>query len=270
MFTQCLPDQAPLSDEFANNFLTNIYRIWLIPEVQRRLSAGRIAGDTRIWAGQIVFEMGSSPEIRLNDEVNGTFHVHPESAVSEGTLVNAENALAIARNVTHFTLDDHDRPDAAHITILLGENGFYIDFDMRYNSAIVAEIVTSAREFLEIARHAVATGLTRAFIANLHISVESLAKAQLLLHPDSALLVSRRHGYLRSQYNLHSRHSVDQRFARLLNRLSDLRNPARYSPTPVVLPEADIRSLLEDGDAMLAHVVGVAPMRTRQRLTPGV
>lgn len=155
------------------------------------------------------------PEVPLNDEVSGTFHVLPEAGVPKDAHLTADNALSIAANVTHFTLDDYDRPDAAHITVLFGERGFYISFDMRYNSAIVADIVTSAREFLEVTRHAGDTGFTRVLVANLHIVVEPLAKAQLLLHPENDLLASRRHGYLRGRYNKQSRHSAVDDASRL-------------------------------------------------------
>jgi HEPN domain-containing protein len=262
---------AQLTDDFADNFLANVYRLWLVPEVQRRLASGTIAGDTKVWAGQVLFEMDRTPEIRLNDEVNGIFHVHPEAALPEGITLSAENALAIAAHVVSFQLTDDDRPDAAHITVLIGDGGFYIDFDMRYNASVVAELVIGAREFLETARHAQTIGRSRAFIANLHIAVELLAKAHLLLHPDNEILTSRKHGFLRRRYNLHShRGGTEQRFARLLNRLDELRNPARYSSAPLLASAGEADALLEDCDAMLAHVVAAAPARTRGRLAPGV
>lgn len=263
--------EPQLTDEFADRFLANVYRLWLIPEVQRRLSGGLLDGDTKIWAGQIIFGMTGVLAVQLNDEVNGIFHVRPEAALPEGVLLSAENALDIAANVVHFELDDHDQPDAAHVTVLLGERGFYITFDMRYNSALVAGLVVRAREFLTIARYAETTGSVHALIANLHIAVEALAKARLVLHPDNEILVSRNHGFLRARFNRHSKgDDAEQRFARLLNRLDELRNPARYSLSQLSLSSDEARSLIDDADAMLARVLAVSPGRTRRRVAPGV
>ena len=119
-----------LSDAFADTFLRNVYRLWLIPEVQGRLSSGTISGDTKIWAGQVIFELDHAPEVRLNEEVNGTFHVRPEAVLPEGMVVDAKNAVDIAPNVVYFEPDDHDRPNGAHITVLFSDKGFFIAFDM--------------------------------------------------------------------------------------------------------------------------------------------
>jgi HEPN domain-containing protein len=258
-----------LSDEFADNLLKNVYKLWVIPEVQRRLRDGALSGETKVWAAQVLFEVGSPVEVRLNDEINGTFHVDEASPIPEGTTVDATNFHTVAATVRAFELAD-DRPNAGHITLLHHADGYYIDFDLRYNAQAVADHIVVAREFLETARESCERGRLRATIANLHVATELLAKAHLLLHPDDAVMTARTHGFLRARYNLHShRGGTEPRFAALLNRLDEARNPARYVAGSFNVGATEALELLNEATSMLEFVLAATPSRTRRWVAQG-
>jgi hypothetical protein len=87
----------------------------------------------------------------------------------------------------------------------------------------------------------------------------------LLIHPDEDLLNERSsHMFVKSRFNQHSRFgNVDGAYAQLLNRLWELRIPARYLPREFNLsvPEAD--SLLQTAKAMRQEAEARLPSRFR-------
>ena len=52
------------------------------------------------------------------------------------------------------------------------------------------------------------TGSLRVFTANLYHAVELLAKSSLFKLGHEGLITSKKHEYIRSQYNLHSRSGI--------------------------------------------------------------
>jgi len=264
-------NRGGMTDEFAEGFLQNLNKLWLVPEVERRLKAGSLTSDSPVWGVQVIMENGIETEVRLNDEVNGIFSVGPSSGIPEGTQVAAANAQQIASNLTGFEMEIDDRPNAAHVTALFGENWYFFVFDFRYNAAVIADLITIAREFMETARETAKSKRMRAFVANLHVAVESLAKARLVVHSDNSTLESKKHGYLKGRYNLHSKHNdADRQFSALLNRLDELRNDARYSTESFTFPEVESSEMLSTCETMLEQLMSVVPVRTHRLLAGAV
>jgi hypothetical protein len=89
-----------------------------------------------------------------------------------------------------------------------------------------------------------------------------LAKARLLLHPDERILSSRAHEHTRSAYNREVRFgNIDSRFAQLLNRLTDLRNPARYSLEPFSVAADEAEEMMAVSAEMFEATRAAAPPR---------
>lgn len=264
-------NRGGLSNEFAEGFLRNLHKLWLVPEVERRLKAGSMTADSAVWGVQVIMESGIETQVRLNDEVNGIFSVGPSSGIPEGTQLTAANAQLIAENLAGFEMEMDDRPNAAHVTALFGENWYFFVFDFRYNAAVIADLITIAREFIETAREAAKSRRMRSFVANLHVAIELLAKARLVVHSDNSMLESTKHGHLKSRYNLHTKHNdADQQYSALLNRLDSLRNDARYSTEAFVVAESEMAEMLLTTEAMLKQLMGAVPVRTHRLLAGAV
>ena len=98
-----MSDQG-LSKEFADNLFKQVVKIWLTPEVTRRREAGKLQGELAVWAVQVLFDPSGGESVRINDEVNGEFHVRAGAE---------EDALITHENLHHFTDQDCRVPSAA-------------------------------------------------------------------------------------------------------------------------------------------------------------
>lgn len=260
-----MPDNGQMGNEFADNLLKHFITIWLQPEVRRRLQAGQLDGDTKVWAAQAVLDPVGGGLVRINEEVNGEFTVRP--GVEEHLVLTHENFHLLADHIIGFNLPADDSPNAGHITVMWHRNGFYIHFDLLYNGQLIAEHINAAREFLDIARAALQSAKIRAAVSNLHIAVEGMAKATLLRHPDGQLLTSKKHTYVSGEYNLYSHHgNTDRRFAQLLNHLGKARNSARYPTGNFDVSAAQVSEWLSTAEEMYEWLVRAAPVRTRLKL----
>lgn len=254
-----------LSKEFADNLYQQVLATWVNPEVRRRLEAGTIQGDTAVWAAQVLFDPSGPESVRLNDEVNGEFHVR--SSELSNLEVTQENLHALAGEIVAFHLPLDDAPNAGHITLMFHKKGFFITFDFQYNSERITEHLVTAREYLDTANRALESGSVRPAVANLHIAVELMAKATLLRHPDPILISSKSHEYVASRYNRYSHQgNTEPRFAQLLNALADTRNPARYPTGAFGVGPNRATAWLRDAEEMYAWLLRAVPIRTRLKV----
>jgi uncharacterized protein (UPF0332 family) len=259
-----LPGQ--LSSEFADNLYDQVFTIWANPELERRRLAGAIPNNFVLWAVQVIFEPSGPQGIRFNEEVNGEFR--SREGMAEGVVLTPLNFHEAIPYLEAFHLSLDDSPNAGHITLIRHQQGFYIAFDLLYNAARIAEHVMAAREFLDATRDAATARRYRVFVADLHHATELMAKALLLRHPDAAVLNARSHRLINSRYNRHAHQgNVDKNFARLLNELSQARNPARYPVGEFTLDEARSGTWLNHAEAMYTSLVEAAPIRTRMALS---
>lgn len=254
--------------DFWDELIKNILRIWIVPELNRRQKAGELPDDFQFYAGQVVMEPGAPLEVRLNEEVRGLFFVKEDAKVGPGVEVAVADFATIASEVVNLELEDDDRPNAGHLTMIRNGPGWFVTFDLRYNAARIAEHLAAIDEFLNGAQADLSERRMRGFVNDLFVAAELMAKARLLVHPDERLLGSKKHSFTISAYNLFARQgNTDKRFASLLNRLSKLRNAARFPDGPFHLSEAEATEMLSTAQEMRDRLIGEVPRRALARVT---
>ncbi len=253
------------SPEFADNLYDNVFKIWADPEIARRKEAGEVPENYKPWAVQVFMEPTTPNQVRLDSEVNGVFHLDPNSDAPEEEPITPLNFHEIAKSIVGFELSEDDSANAGHITLIRYQQGFFITFDFHYNSTRIADHVQTAREFLDGAKLALEQEKLRVFTANLHHAVELLAKSSLFKLGHGSLVTSKSHAYIRSQYNLHSRSGItDPLYAPLLNKLDGLRNRARYPDSPFSLELNEAEEMFATAEQMFEVVLARSHPRTRR------
>jgi uncharacterized protein (UPF0332 family) len=252
------------SDEFWENLIANIFKIWVIPEVERR-RATSATGDFQFRAAQVVMELGVPPEVRLNNEVRGTVVLDDPDQFSNP--VDIEDFHLLAPHMRGFHLEMDDRPNAAHITAVHHSGGWFVDFDLRYNGERVFEQLLASREFLDSAAADLENARLRPFAASLFTAMELLATAKLLAHPIGEIANTKKHTHIIQQINREgSRGNIGREVTAGLNELFRLRNPARYVNQEFQLTPDRARDLLAIAEAFFETLVNTAPTRTRLKL----
>jgi uncharacterized protein (UPF0332 family) len=255
-----MPEQ--LSDEFWDNVIRNTLEKSVMPEVHRRQGDGRLPDDFEVYGAQVVMEAGVPAEIRLNEEVRGAISLRPGSPIPLDVEYPIAAFPEVAPYVVSFDLADGDRPNAAHITLIKGRRGWFVQFDFRYNAARIREYILSAYEFFVSARSDFEAERMRPFSASMFCAVELIAKARLIVHPDANVLRAKRHKVTISNYNrLAQQGNVAHEFAALLNRLAALRNSARYPNGTFALGTNEARAMLRTATHMLVDLMRQAPRR---------
>ena len=244
-------------DDFGNVVLRQALELWINPEIERRMADRRVSERFELVAAQIVFEVGQTPAVRLNEEVRAVARFIAGRALAKGEPVMVDDLAGLEG----VELTDED-PNAGHLTVLRVRDGWGVAFDFRYNAERIAAHRQTAREFLDTARFALEGDRLAAFNENLYAAVELMAKGSLLTSPDEVLLKVRKHGYVAAQYNLHRKlGNVDPRFATLLNDLLARRKSARYAEDELRVDSGDARDELAVAEEMYEDLVARTPTR---------
>ncbi len=163
--------------------------------------------------------------------------------------------------LTAVELTDDD-PNAGHITIIAKDNVWLISFNFQYNAKRVSEVIAAAEEFFTTAKSAFEKGHYRPFVDNLFSAVELLAKATLLPHYDKAMLTAKSHKLIKTRFNQWSHlGNVENRFAKLLNGLEDMRKSARYSMDSWGVSPSQAEQMLSETAELLRLAKLRAPSR---------
>lgn len=228
------------------------------PEVKARLSDGRLHEGFDLYAAQVLLVHDGGNAVRLNDEVRAAAFVRAAGEVKKGQDVTPKDIAAIEE----VLLFDDEEPDAAHVTFLRLADGWWMNFDFRYNAQRIANHLRVADEHIETAADALAAGRLHVFVDNAYSATELCAKAELISAPDPALMKSKKHETFRSRYNWHAKlGNTEQRFAALLNDLRRLREPARYLEGKLDLDAAQATEMLSALRDLREHAERVRPKR---------
>lgn len=238
--------------------------LWIMPEIERRRSATQLAERFTLRAAQVVMNIdGGVPRVRLNEEVQIVLKVRfgplPEAKQAGEMIVLDENTA-----IEDMELTDTD-PNAGHVTMLAQGGRWHIKFDFRYNSERCRDTLQIAREFLDAAASALKKGNLSAFVDNLFSATELMAKAELLMLPDKAVLHCHSHGVISPRYNWWGKlGNTDHQYVKLLNRLSSLRKLARYGPmSRLNLRPDEPASMLKTARKMMRRVSSFIPERAK-------
>jgi hypothetical protein len=228
------------------------FEFWIGPEIERRRAVGELPEDYALRGAQVLFGIDEGPpEVRLNEEVKAVAVVTAARAIAKGKAVS-ESDLA---GYEEIVLTEQD-PDAGHITIVSHRGGWTLAFDFRRNASRIAEHSEVAGQFLETARWAREQGYWRVFVDNLFSATELMARGMLIWQPDRSLLIAKTNRLIKVRFNWERKHeNVDGRFVDLLNRLGELREPARYLSGAIALThgEMGVNARGRRGDARCAR-----------------
>lgn len=249
--------ESPSVEQWGQPLFDDVVERFVVPEIERRRDAGTFADDECVYRFQVLFPESGGQEIRLNDEVAGSILAVATRAIDKGEEVTLEDISG----VTEYTPPPEDA-GVPHVTAFLHRDGWSLAFQFgRGGHPDRFEFLRLAQDFLETARQALAASRFSSFVDAAYSAAELFAKAELLSNRPTVDLVlqSRSHGAVTSNYDAWAKlGNSDLRFAKLLNRLADLRPAARYRQRPFVFDLTRGQELLADLDAMLEHVrIGV-------------
>src|SRR5438045_4182312 len=122
--------------EFWANVIRNSLELWIEPEINRRLAEGRIDASWRMFSAQVVMNVGMPIQVRLNGEVAAVFagRLKDPTAAGIGKVISLDDFEAVD-DVRLTTADDN----AAHITLLVRGDHWFVSFDFRYNRGMIRE-----------------------------------------------------------------------------------------------------------------------------------
>jgi hypothetical protein len=243
--------------------IDDVFRLFIVPEIERRQAAGLAPKPYPLQKAQVVMNVGRPNQVRLNDEVKAVMSVEVDDEVKRTMQRGDPVFWDTVKSISDVRLTDDD-PNAAHITmIVVPGRGFGMFFDFRYNGDRVADTIDAAKQFLTTAGFAASEGHGRAFAENLFSASELTAKALLLMLPFPELLTSKSHGAVSSKLNQFGRHpqNVDPAFVELHNELGRMRNGARYLAGTVTWTLDEMNQRAAVVRAVLDGVESRAPMR---------
>ncbi len=247
-----------MDDEIVNRVIEQALEFWIKPEVERRAAEGTLSHDFALRGAQVIFDLDAeAPEVRLNNEVEAVAMARAARDIKKDAPVTEEDISEIS----DMLLTEAD-PNAGHLTMIQYRGGWLLAFDFRHNATRIADHVDAASEFLDAARWALENNKPRPFVDSLLGATELAAKGFLIAAPDKTLLTTRKHGYIQSRFNQEGRlKNVDSRFVDLLNRLWNLRRPARYVSRELDLDPGEMKVMLATGEEMLEVLRATSPKR---------
>ena len=238
-------------DKLFANVVEEIVR----PNLLQRIAEERWPTDQSVYRFQVLYYSADVAEVRLNDEVRGGMRVVVNRSVEKGERVDIDDV----DEIKSYERDARDG-DTPHVTGFLTKNGWNVTFGFSRPSPRAKEGLALARDFLMTAHDAFQSGRLRPALDLAYSAAELLAEAELLACEPTAeaTLATKRHPRKATIYRQWARlDNTDPKFPKLLSRLTEIRNSARYSDATFTLDEASTKALLCQLDEMAAHVAGV-------------
>jgi len=243
--------QKTLQDpEFQQRVLSQFLDLYVIPEIVKRQEMGELERPVALRAAQVVFSPdGRKAEVRINSEVRVLARPVLRSGVAKdvGDVVFPHEIEGFEQ----FWLTDQDDPDCGHATLLNIQGVWFIGFDFRRNKDLARKYLVVAQQFYEAAEFSWNRRNWSSLVDNLFSAAELAAKAELV-QVFWSLRKSRRHTAVHDQYNRYAKlGNVPCEFREVFNRLTQLRNRARYLEAELSLTEEEAESMLVVVKAMI-------------------
>lgn len=208
-------------------FLSHMFSLYMYPEIRRRVEVGSLPGEVKIWGFQVLFQMDNPPMVRINKEVRGQMIV----GLKEGkdVEVGERTTLENVDNIESIRLEDDEEPKYAHFTAIQLGHAWTFTFDFRYDKGRARKHLAVAKEFLRLADYCYRYELWHPFAENLLAALELMAKADLMLLPETGVRKARSHKYVKARYNLLGKLGNENKpYCEHLNKLWKFRKAARY------------------------------------------
>ena len=246
--------QPPMDKKFGSKVLQQFMDLFVIPEIRRREENGLLSKPFQLQSAQIIFYPdGRKPIVRLNSEIKAIGHMKLKDGVSKkaGEPI-LENEI---EGLTGIELSEESESDYGHATLVRLHNHWTIAFDFRYNKGFAKKHLATAQQFMDAATYSFNQKHWAAFADNLFSTCELLAKATLLVFPDPQLAKKATHRSIQMKYNRFADFgNVKVEYKKTLNKLSGLRDKARYLKSLFSLSETEAANLLQTAGEMIESI----------------
>ena len=241
------------NNEFGRRVFEQFMDLFVNPEVNRRQGAGELEKPLDLRAAQILFfSDGRKPKVRINSEVRAIGKVQFKPGISKkaGEPV-FEHEL---EGLEAINLTEGDDPDCGHATLVKIGGRWTITFDFRYNKKLSRKHINTAKQFYEAAGFSFKQKNWSAFVDSLFSAAELLARSILLSRPDPQFRKKATHKAIQIRYNRFADlGNVEEAHRETLNKLSGLRDRARYLKGDVSISEDEARRFLDIVNNMMEY-----------------
>jgi uncharacterized protein (UPF0332 family) len=238
--------------DMSQRMFNQILEIWILPELKRRQEAGLLDERFELKKAQIIFySNGKKPEVRINSEAKALANLKLKKGISK----NAGDPIYSneVEDLADIKLSSEEDPDCGHLTIIGINDKWFIGFDFRYNKGLATKHIETAKQFYSSAKFSFDKNHMSACLDNLFSAAELAAKAELLLMTDPKLKESS-HGGIQVRYNKYAElGNVEPELRKALNKLSAIRESARYLKYPLTLSNTEIEVLLKNVEGIIIH-----------------
>jgi len=232
-------------NEFGQRVFDQFMDLFVTPEVRKRQEAGELDKPLDLRAAQIIFfPDGRKPQVRINSEVRAIAKVKfkPDLIKKPGEPVYEHELEGLGE----INLTEEGDPDCGHATLIRIAGRWTIAFDFRYNKALSKRHIETAEEFYVSAEFCLKQRKWPPFIDNLFSAAELTAKSILLSTPDPKFRKKASHKAIQIKYSRFTDlGNVEAAYRDTFNKLSGLRDRARYLKGRVSISENEARKLLD-------------------------
>lgn len=234
------------NNEFGRKVFEQFMDLFVTPEVKRRQENGELKKPLDLRAAQIIFfPDGRKPEVRVNSEIRaiGKIKLKPGISKKAGEPIFRHEL----EGLEEINLTEEDDPDCGHATLVrVGISKWIIAFDFRYNKALSRKHINAAKQFYESAEFSLNKRNWSPFIDNLFSAAELLARSILLSMSDPKFRRKATHKAIQFRYNRFADlGNVEAVYRETFNKLSGLRDRARYLKGDISICEDEARRLLD-------------------------
>lgn len=238
-------------NEFGRKVFEQFMDLFVAPEIRRRQETGELDKPLDLRAAQIIFfPNGRKPQVRINSEVRAIGKVKLKPGISKKVGEDIFGHEVEGLKVINLTQEDD--PDCGHATLVRIGDSWIIAFDFRYNKALSAKHIEVAKQFWESAEFSFKQRNWAPFIDTLFSAAELAAKSILLSMPDPKFRKKTRHRVIQRRYNRFADlGNVEPVYRKTFNKLSGLRDVARYLKKDTTISEREARNLLDNVRKMI-------------------
>lgn len=228
-----------MDEKAAQNFIQNIFATWINPEIEKRKTSAHLPEHFSLRKAQVIFLVDGNYIIRINEEVklviltNRGIAAEDQNFDEEGISLEGLELLK-------------DEKDFGHVSIVRIRDLWAIAFDFRYGIQNSKKHFEVGRQFLETSEFCFQKENYQAMFVNLYLAAENLAKARILLYPDSEIRKTKKKGLVAAKVNVYSKETkmIEPEYRSTFNYLKKEYDKARYG-TEFSLAEAEAERLLK-------------------------
>lgn len=218
-----------MNPQAAQNFLSNIFSLWINPEIELRKNNKSLSTDFTLNKAQVIFTIDGQRIIRLNDEIKASIK----------TNLRLITDMSVNFDFTQESIEALDRikeeEDFGHSTIVKVRDLWVLAFDFRYGIKSSKDYYQLGNEFLKAAKYSHENDNYQATISNLFIAMENFMKARIFLYPDSEIRkITKKHSAVARKVNIHFKQSkiIKNEYKEVFNFLKRLYDKGiRYIPS---------------------------------------